>query len=122
MQEKYSLKNNKYCKTRGGSARFLSIYCGTCGKELLLYQKDGPGNLFRLYFDKIAAPADYSKKLSGITNKQQAEGLKCSECKTLIAVPMVYTPENRLALRLIGPIKKVENSQGIFPLGSQKKP
>lgn len=115
--EKFFIKKDKYTKARGGTSKFLSIYCGNCNNEILLYQKDGPGNLLRMYLDKITAPPDYVKELSKINNKKDLKSLACSKCNTLLAVPMIYEPENRLALRVVGPIKKAENASGFYPLG-----
>ena len=48
-----NLKSDKYRKSRGGYSRFLDIYCDHCGKKVFIYQKDGLGELKRLYLDRI---------------------------------------------------------------------
>lgn len=115
MQEKFVIRKDKYTKARGGSAKFLTIFCGCCQEEIFLYQKDGPGRLFRMYLDKIVAPKEEVEKLSKITQKSEMKSLKCPKCGSLLAVPMVYIPENRLALRVVGPVHHLENSKGLFP-------
>ena len=78
-----------------------------------LYQKDGSGNLIRMYHDRIFEPNSLSKLLCDLSDRSPA--LKCPNCKTLLGVPMVYKPENRLAFRLIrGAVYKVK-SDGTFP-------
>jgi len=101
MIKKFKLKKDKNLSARGGSSAFYDIYCSHCRSWLLLYQKDGPGNLFRLYFNRIHSPeniaclANQSKKISDFKN------LVCSKCGCLIGVHMIYKPENRYAFRLV---------------------
>ncbi len=47
------LKSDKYRKARGGYSRFLNVFCHHCGHKVLMYQKDGPCELKRLYMDRI---------------------------------------------------------------------
>ncbi|OGH74144.1 MAG: hypothetical protein A3C90_03450 [Candidatus Magasanikbacteria bacterium RIFCSPHIGHO2_02_FULL_51_14] len=84
------LKNDRYRKARGGYSRFLRISCESCGAFLLLYQKDGPGPLKRLYIDRIVAPEELSK----------AKQLVCPSCKKVIGTFSIYEKEKRLAYRL----------------------
>ena len=51
-------KSDKYRKARGNYSRFLNVLCEHCGAKILVYQKDGPGPLKRLYLDRIFAPED----------------------------------------------------------------
>ena len=95
------LKKDKYKKARGGYSRLLQISCQKCGSLICLYQKDGPGNLRRMYVDRIIEPkASISKK-----------DLTCSNGH-LIGVKMVYEKEKRLAFRLFvdSVIKKIVKS------------
>lgn len=87
--KKIFFKNDKYKKVRGGYSRLLSISCQKCGEHICNYQKDGPGNLRRLYLDRIADP-----KIS-ISKKD----LSCSN-NHLIGVKIIYNKENRPAFRL----------------------
>lgn len=50
---KIIFKNDKYKKTRGGYSRLLNISCQKCGSQICYYQKDGPGNLRRMYIDQL---------------------------------------------------------------------
>lgn len=89
-------KNDKYKKIRGGYSRMLSIYCEKCNEHICDYQKDGPGNLRRMYSDRIFKP-----KVS-IFNKN----LSCSKGH-LLGVKIIYDKENRPAFRLfVDSVKK----------------
>ncbi|HEY4515641.1 MAG TPA: hypothetical protein VJH67_00410 [Candidatus Paceibacterota bacterium] len=87
--KKIFLKNDKYKKTRGGYSRLLSISCQECGSHVCLYQKDGPGNLRRMYTDRI-----FDSKTS-ISKKD----LSCPK-RHLLGVKIIYKKENRPAFRL----------------------
>jgi hypothetical protein len=82
-------KNDKYKKTRGGYSRLLNISCQKCDENICNYQKDGPGNLRRMYLDRII-----NSKVS--TSRKD---LSCSN-NHLLGVKIVYEKENRLAFRL----------------------
>jgi len=110
---KYTMKRDQYSRARG-SAQFLDLFCASCRRHLVLYQKDGPGSLKRLYLDRIFAPHPFSEwrqldSLSDVPN------LTCPYCGALIGSPMIYRSENRLAIRLqAGTFHKVR-SKGIYP-------
>lgn len=87
---KHKIKKDNYRKVRGGTSQLFNIFCAKCGKQLLTYQKDGKGTLLRLYFDRIVEPVIDAKR-----------NLTCTNCKTLIGLPMVYKQEKRLAFRLV---------------------
>lgn len=95
-------KNDKYKRTRGGYSRLLSISCQKCSEHICEYQKDGPGNLRRMYIDRIVDP-----KVS-ILRKD----LSCSK-NHLIGVKIIYEKENRPAFRLLAEsfIKKIIKAQ-----------
>jgi len=95
------LKSDRFSKARGGPSQFLDIYCSRCQHYLALYQKDGHGQLLRMYLDRIFAPSDLAALQTKVFSKNAMTGFKCSHCKTLIGVPMVYEKESRLAIRLI---------------------
>ncbi|PIP74570.1 MAG: hypothetical protein CO135_01120 [Candidatus Levybacteria bacterium CG_4_9_14_3_um_filter_35_16] len=89
--KKFKFKRDKYRKTRGGTSHFLDLYCTKCKNHLLLYQKDGPGILKRLYLDRILAPDELiSSKL-----------LVCLKCSSLIGNLSIYEKEKRKAFNLI---------------------
>jgi ribosomal protein S27E len=91
----HKIKNDKYKKIRGGKSKILALYCSNCENQILIYQKDGPGTLKRLYIDRIIVP---QKKLSK-DNKQL--NLICNQCKNLIGYPKIYKKENRQSFQLI---------------------
>jgi ribosomal protein S27E len=110
----YTLKNDAYRASRGGYARFLNVYCGKCGSHLLLYQKDGPGVLYRLYLDRIAAPDELSA-LQHDTALRRTPDLVCKTCGAVVGRPYLWEEENRPAFLLNegSVIKKV--GKGIYP-------
>jgi hypothetical protein len=83
------LRNDKYKKARGGWSRLLKISCEKCGELICSYQKDGPGNLRRMYLDRI-----YEASVS-IVRKD----LRCSNGH-LLGVKIIYAKEKRPAFRL----------------------
>jgi DNA-directed RNA polymerase subunit RPC12/RpoP len=92
------LKRDKYKQARTGDSKLYDIICAKCGYKVLVYQKDGPGNLLRLYFDRIIAPTelvDLQKQ-----NIKEIGYLKCQQCQNLLASPYIYLKENRPAFRL----------------------
>lgn len=116
-QKKYTVKNDKFRRTRGGPSNFLNLFCASCQSWLLLYQKDGSGQLLRLYLDRIHAPDNLSTLHEQYTaaDVYKVPTLKCASCGAIIAHPMVYELENRLAYRLIpGRISK-QSSNGTIP-------
>lgn len=92
----YDFKKDRYSKTRGGYSRFLNLYCSGCKNFILLYQKDGPGILKRLYMDRIFAPTD----LTDLQKKDYKENLICKHCKNIIGFPIIYEKENRKSFHL----------------------
>jgi len=81
---------NRYTKSRG-EPRMYEIFCANCKKLVLIYQKDGSGQLLRCYFDRIHHPKTLTDKTK----------LNCQNCGKLIGTGMVYKPENRPAYRMI---------------------
>ena len=93
-----NLKSDRYRKARGGYSRFLDIYCDHCGHKVLIYQKDGPGELKRLYLDRIFSP----ENLSRLFNLQikKVSNLTCSKCDSLLGTAYIHSKEERPASRL----------------------
>ncbi len=81
---------NKYTKARGEPQMF-ELFCSKCSALVIIYQKDGKGNLLRCYFDRIHHPASLPDQKT----------LSCSNCKQVIGTKMVYKQENRDAFRMI---------------------
>ena len=86
---KIYFKNDKYKKARGGYSRLLQISCQKCNSPICVYQKDGSGNLRRMYVDRIINP-----KIS-IDRKD----FTCPKGH-LLGVKIIYDKEKRLAFRL----------------------
>lgn len=102
-------------RERGGSSEFLDLYCSNCDSYIGTYQKDGSGNLFRLYVDRLQTP--YEKYTAHFENIKDMEALNCPNpsCVMQIGIPMVYEKENRLAYRLVSSIRKTKNHSGKYP-------
>ena len=92
------LKRDKFKIARGTWSRLLNISCRKCKHVVAVYQKDGSGNLRRLYFDRIFSP----KKLVGLQKKflNNISILKCGNCSEILGTPYVYQKEHRKAFRL----------------------
>ena len=112
---KYELKKDRFTRARGGSSKLMAIRCAKCQHPALLYQKDGSGNLLRIYLDRIRAPEDLAGLNQAATSKSDLKGLRCPNDQELLAIPMAYKPENRLALRVIRGSVHAEKSEGWFP-------
>ena len=76
----------------------LNLFCRVCGEKILTYQKDGPGNLRRLYFDRIFSPTD----LINLENKplNVVPTLSCPKCKEDLGTPYIYKKEGRKAFKV----------------------
>ncbi len=113
--QEFKLKRDRYMSARGGTSAFYNIYCSHCRRWLLLYQKDGPGNLFRLYLDRIHAPK--LAILTGLASNKslKSTGLSCGHCGSSIGVPMIYKPESRPAFRLVPASIVKKKSNGVLP-------
>ena len=108
-------KKDRYSKARGGNSNFLDIYCSKCNQHLLLYQKDGHGSLLRLYLDRIFNPEKLALLFHQCSEKKDVPNLICENCNSLIAVPMIYVSEQRLAFKLIHGTFVKKKSKGVYP-------
>lgn len=91
-----TFKNDRYRRVRDGQTKQLQIQCAACGETICEYQKDGHGQLLRMYLDRIS---NSSVDITGVS-------LKCPQGH-LIGVKIVYAKEDRPAFRLVpGSIKK----------------
>ena len=92
-----AFKSDRFKNNRGGHSRWLLLSCAKCKTQLMIYQKDGPGILKRLYLDRIVLPTDQGRK----------QKLVCKNCKTILGILITYKKENRLSYRLFaGAIEK----------------
>lgn len=98
----YRIKTDRYQKTRG-PAQMLAIDCQNCDTPLLVYQKDGPGQLKRCYLDRIAwMPLEINsgKDIGEQVNALHKKSLKCPHCQVMVGAPMIYEKEKRFAVRM----------------------
>lgn len=95
------VRKDQYFRARGGVARMLNIHCAACKAFVLLYQKDGRGQLLRCYLNRIFAPPDLERLQHdpAIKEPSDLDNLTCSNCKTVIGTPFRYA-DGRLAFRL----------------------
>lgn len=116
--QEFKLRRDRFMSSRGGTSAFYNIYCAHCRRWILLYQKDGKGNLFRLYLDRIHAPEYLASLHQAVGKSSKFQGLACSHCNASIGVPMIYKREDRPAFRLVpGAIVK-QKSDGVLPAPS----
>ena len=99
----YTFKNDEYKKARGGVSRILEIGCQGCGEYITYYQKDGPGELKRMYADRF------------INFDASGDSLDCPHCKRTLGISMNYKKESRPAFRLfVGAVsKKIVSAKNI---------
>jgi ribosomal protein S27E len=98
LKPKFTFKRDLYQEARGGHSRLINIYCRKCKQLIAVYQKDGSGNLRRMYLDRIYSPLS-------LTNLQckplgRISILNCSKCKEILGTPTMYQKENRKVFRL----------------------
>ena len=100
--ESFKPIKNSFTKARGGASKFLYVACSNCEEPAMVYQKDGPGRLLRMYADRIVWPPELveSQREVNADTVKQAGAIACSSCNHLIGTPMVYTAENRAAYRV----------------------
>ena len=111
--KKSDFKKDIYREARGGYSRFLEISCHHCDKKTLIYQKDGPGELKRMYLDRIVSPENLAK-LQTLSIKN-TPNLICTKCKYILAIPYVYPKEKRNAYRLfVGAVNKKVTTKKSF--------
>ncbi len=91
-------KQDEYFYNRGGESVFLRIMCSSCKSQIAIYQKHGPGELKRLYLDRIHGPPELVDTYSSVTCIKNVVSLNCLVCEMKIANPIIYEKENRLAL------------------------
>ena len=106
------LKRDKYKSARGGYSRILDVCCRKCEHIVVVYQKDGPGNLRRLYMDRIFAPEDLMNLQ--MKNIKDLPALKCPKCGEVLGTPYIYAKEKRPAFRLYqdAVIKRIKKTSG----------
>ena len=88
---KFKIIRDKYTIARG-KPKILKLICRKCKRFICYYQKDGSGNLYRLYLDRI----EPNKPTKGI----KENWLVCESCGRWLGVPSVYKKEKRLCIKL----------------------
>jgi len=106
----FSFKKDKYKSARGSYSRLLNVYCRKCESIVLVYQKDGPGSLRRLYLDRIFNPAELTDLQ--LLSIKDIPVLKCKKCSEILGAPYIYIKEKRKAFRLYqdAVIKRIRKS------------
>ena len=90
------IKRDKYQKTRSGISKIYRIFCAECVSLLGEYQKDGVGQLRRLYQDRYEPVKPQHKARTGYC-----------VCGNWYGVPYIYRKEDRPAIKLfVGKIRK----------------
>ncbi|HSQ97998.1 MAG TPA: hypothetical protein VLL98_04750 [Rickettsiales bacterium] len=97
-------KQDIYTKNRGNYSEYLNLYCRKCGYKIAKYQKDGPGNLLRIYVDRIT-------ENNGLLNFEIDKKMICPNCERLLGLGYLYPKEKRPAYILFQDtiIKKPKN-------------
>ncbi len=113
-KQKFHFKKGVFTNNRGGTLKFLNLYCEHCKIHILLYQKDGPGHLKRLYLDRIVAP-DSFVGLEELDIKDIPR-LVCQNCGRLIAIPDIYKEENRKVYSLLSYTFIPKIGKGEYPV------
>ena len=85
-----NFKRDIYTKNRGNYSEFLNLYCRKCGTKIARYQKDGPGDLLRIYVDRIL---ENEELLEFAIDKK----FICPHCKRLLGLGYLYPKEQRPA-------------------------
>lgn len=91
------LKRDIFKDNRGTWSRFYDIFCRKCSGFVTIYQKDGPGELRRMYLDRIVS-IDYSD--INLNNCKESKNFVCPHCSEILGVSYIYQKENRIAMRL----------------------
>ena len=97
----FTMKNDTYRNAGGGKA-FMVDVSGAKGSALVLvYQKDGDGQLKRCYFNRIFSPMVFSQLQHDATLRtpEQAPALTCPSCGETIGMPIRHH-DGRFAFRL----------------------
>lgn len=89
--QKITFKQDKYSQARSNYSEILVLKCRKCGGFIANYQKDGPGDLLRIYVDRIN---DNKKIVDEFTIDKK---LTCPHCQRLLGLGYLYPKEQRPA-------------------------
>jgi hypothetical protein len=98
--DSYNFIYDKYTASRG-EPKMLRIFCNSCDKYIMDYQKDGPGRLLRCYLDRIHKPTTLHERQFEQFSVKNFPALKCPKCSKSIGYPMIYERENRPAYAMV---------------------
>ena len=98
MKQLFEFNVDCYQEKRGGYSTLLEIHCKNCSSFMFFYQKDGEGDLFRCYLNRILGPDIYAALQQDERIKEIADMpmLVCHNCKALVGEPMRHS-DDRLA-------------------------
>ncbi len=112
----YHFKSDYYTTSRGGTVGFLQLSCQACQQVVALYQKDLPdGPLLRVYCNRFLAPEDLIMQMQSYRTCEEMQALICPACAAILATPMLYEKENRLALLVQDGALDATYTNGLFP-------
>ena len=94
----FTLKKDEFSQARGSYSRIVNILCRKCKTLIAVYQKDGPGNLRRMYMDRIYDPLNLVKLKEKPIEK--IPELKCHHCKRILGTPFFYEKDKRKTYRM----------------------
>lgn len=103
-ENSFSIHRDRFSERREGKSFIYEISCANCQTAIMIYQKDGKGDLIRCYLDRIFE----IKNVKGL-NEYESEvdiilseltNITCSNCNALIGTPIIYKPENRPAYQM----------------------
>ena len=87
MKARLNLKVDGYSAARGGDSRAIFLHCRRCRALAMIYQKDGDGDLYRCYNDRVI---ESTLRCAPRTLSRQQQSWECSSCDEPIGVAMVY--------------------------------
>lgn len=105
------LIQDKFLQLHGGESRKIRLFCTNCGNHLIDYQKDGKGELYRCYLNRILFPQSFfilSQKHTSTTPLDLPD-LTCEFCQVRIGFPARHK-DGRLCFRLLPGLFVVEES------------
>ncbi len=82
--------SDKYTKGRGNFVKKIEIRCNNCSEYIFSYQKEGNGELEKLFFDLI---------LDNLSVKNGTK-LVCRKCEKLLGTRFIFGKEKRDAFKL----------------------
>jgi len=82
--------SDKYTKGRGKFVKKIEVRCANCSEKVFDYQKEGNGELEKLFFDLI---------LDNLSVKNNIQ-LVCRKCEKVLGKRFIFGKEKRDAFKL----------------------